>query len=398
MPQLVARPDPPPDPPPALVVGGSHNALSIARSLSRRGIAVYALNRPDSEVRWSRHVRWLQLPDAEPFAAAIARFLLGPASNALRGAVLLVAGDEALELIGSRYAELQRKFRLDLCNPAAQRCMLDKLDTYEAARAAGVPTPRFWAIGSRRELDRCRHELVFPLIVKPRHSHEFQRHFRAKFLVVDNHAELLRALEVVEGTELRCLLMEKIPGPDTLLCSYYTYLDEDGRPLFDFTKRILRRSPPNMGLATYHITDHVAGLKEPALRLFHHVGLRGIANVEFKMDPRDGQLKVIECNARFTAANALLAHCGLDLAYFVYCRAIGLAPPHLPDFPDGVSLWDPTRDFKAFLALRRRGELGLLGWLRSVLHRQTFPVFSWRDPVPALARVGRSLRGGRPRH
>ena len=64
-----------------------------------------------------------------------------------------------------------------------------------------------------------------------------------------------------------------------------------------------------------------------ALRLFRHVGLRGLANVEFKLDPRDGQYKLIECNARFTAANGLVAKSGIDLGRFVYCRAVGLPLP-----------------------------------------------------------------------
>jgi predicted ATP-grasp superfamily ATP-dependent carboligase len=334
-------------------------------------------------------VTWIRLPDGEPFEEAIARYLCGPESEALRGAILLAAGDEALKLIGARHEELQHKFRLDLCNPSAQQCMLDKLATYEAARAAGVPTPKFWLVGSRLDLARHADDLVFPLIVKPRESHLFQSRFRSKFLRVERLEELSNALAIVEEAGVECILMEMIPGPDTLLCSYYTYLDEEGAPLFDFTKRILRRSPPNMGLATYHITDHVSDVKEPALRLFRHVRLRGVANVEFKRDPRDGQLKLIECNARFTAANCLLTSAGVDLAYFVYRRTAGLVPPELGDFRAGVRLWDPVRDFKAFLQLRRHGQLGLPAWLRSILHWQTFPVFSWRDPLPLLMRLVR---------
>src|SRR5881397_3713044 len=45
---------------------------------------------------------------------------------------------------------LSEKFRLDLSNPKAQLCMLNKLCTYQAARRAGVPTPKFW-IADKRE-------------------------------------------------------------------------------------------------------------------------------------------------------------------------------------------------------------------------------------------------------
>ncbi len=62
------------------------------------------------------------------------------------------------------------------------------------------------------------------------------------------------------------------------MCSYYTYLDRSGMPTFDFTKRILRRRLPNMGIACYHITDWNPEVSDLVLQLFNHVGLRGVAN------------------------------------------------------------------------------------------------------------------------
>jgi len=49
-----------------------------------------------------------------------------------------------------------------------------------------------------------------------------------------------------------------------------------------------------------------------------------------------------------------------------------------------VRLWHPGSDARAFLALRRRGELSLAGWLRSVARSQHFPLFRWDDPQPSL--------------
>jgi D-aspartate ligase len=369
--------------PPAIVLGGSHSALSVARNLGRRGIAVHAVNRADAVVLASRYVR------PHPIAAGAA---FGPgALERLRacpeGAVLVAASDEGIEVLLEHRAELERRFRLDLCRPEAQRRMLDKLLTYEAAREAGVAAPRFWLVGSRAEVEGVRGDLVYPLLVKPRLSHLFQQRFRAKFLEARDRVELDQALAVAEQAGTACVLMERIPGPDHLLCSYYTYLDDDGRALFDFTKRIVRRQPPGMGLACYHVTDHVDGIREPALRLFRHVGLRGVANVEFKRDPRDGVLKLIECNARFTAANALVARAGIDLAMLVYQRALGLPLPPLDSFRDGLRLWSPGRDLLAFLELRRRGELGVSGYLSSILHPSSLPVFSHRDPRPSFAEL-----------
>ena len=57
-----------------------------------------------------------------------------------------------------------------------------------------------------------------------------------------------------------------------------------------------------------------------------------------------------------------------------------------------MRLWDPIRDFQAYLELRRSGQLTFPRWLASVCHRQTFGYFRWTDPLPALARLTLPLR------
>ncbi|HQU47310.1 MAG TPA: hypothetical protein PK867_31195, partial [Pirellulales bacterium] len=140
--------------PSAIVVGGGANALSIARSLGRRGIPVYAVNEPEAHVCHSRHARWLAEAGASP--QSWEQWLTGPQSDAWRGSVLLAASDAAIKLILDHRPVLAEKFILDICNPRAQAAMLNKLGTYQAAVAAGVPTPRFWTAKTLAELENIR--------------------------------------------------------------------------------------------------------------------------------------------------------------------------------------------------------------------------------------------------
>jgi D-aspartate ligase len=379
--------------PPAIIVGGGTNALSIARSLAGAGIEVYAINDPQAMVGYSRFCKLVRIPKMAGTAEeSWAAYLMGRESDHLRGAVLLAASDEGIELIARHRQPLCEKFRLDLSNPAAQLCMLNKLCTYRAAQAGGVPTPKFWVSDTREQMEKLKDELVFPLIIKPLLIHEFKKKFNDPFVLVHRFDELVDAFDGVNHAGIKAFLVEMIPGPDDKLCSYYSYLDDNGDNLFDFTKRVIRRFPMNMGGGSYHITDHVPEIKELSLRLFRHVGLRGIANTEFKLDGRDGQLKLIECNARFTAADCLLAASGLNLSLFVYNRLIGRAPIRPTSYCVGLRLWSPTADFLAYRQLNRLGLLSFREWVRSILHPQIFPLFRWYDPLPAIVSGARHVR------
>ena len=390
--------------PPAIVMGGLVGAaISVARSLARHGIEVYLLSPPDSPDRYSRYIRYIRLSQTDPLHEAWATFLLGTASDHLRGAVLMPCSDEGIEIILRHRDQLSRKFALDVSNPKAQACFLNKLCTYEVAAEAGIPTPRFWRADTAEQVKAHRDEYAYPLMIKPLYSHKFKPVFNRKFLMVKDFDELCGACDEVRRHDLEVVLLEFIPGEDDRLCSYQTYMDESGTPLFDFTKRVIRRQPPGEGMASYHVTDWNPEVRDLGLRLLTHVGHRGLAHVEFKRDERDGTLKLIECNARFTGPNGLLTASGYDVGLLVYNHVVGRPQPSLKgkEYKLGLRFWHPGRDFVAFVDLRAKGQLSLRSWVASVLHPQVLPIFRWNDPLPSLAMLLRlphrlaDLRGRR---
>lgn len=377
---------------PVIVLGGEANALSVVRSLGRLGVRVFVLGEKGSPVRASRFCHWVTVEPAGDTEESWARWLLGPESDSLKGAIVLSCSDAGIRVIARHRDDLLMRFRLDDSDPKAQIAMLDKVTTYQHAVEAGVATPKFWTVESREQVLALQDQLVFPLVVKPRISHVFEARFRKKYLFASTFDEVLIAIDTASATGVDVLLMEWIPGPDSRLCSYFTYLAADGTPLFHFTKRIIRRFPTGMGGACYHITDWIPELVEPSLKLFRHAGLRGLANIEFKQDERDGIYKIIECNARFVASNALVASSGFDLAELVYNRLTGRPQKVMEKFQTGRRLWDPGRDWSAFRELKSLGQTTFPQWLRSIAHRQTFNWFQWTDPMPAVARTMKPLR------
>ncbi len=377
--------------PPAIILGGSSNAVSVARSLGRAGVAVHALGDPKNQVRWSRHLaEFVAIESPEVQSKTLEWLAAGP-----RKGVILPCDDEGLELVARHRAELTGLgYVASEHDDEVLLGMLDKERTYELARAAGVSTPFSMTLRGDTKLDAIPPGFSFPCAVKPLQSHLFARHFPGvKALIANDEPELRRHTELAASLNVDVMLTEIIPGPEGAFCSYYSYLDEAGQPLFHYTRHKLRQHPLPFGVASYATNDEQPDAQRIGLQFFQGVGLRGLGNVEFKRDARDGELKLIECNSRFTAADRHLSLCGLDLPLFVYNRLLGRPLPPMETRRYDVHFWHPLQDVRTFATARRQGALTLRGWLRSVAHRQHFPVADLRDPMPTVGYHASMLAG-----
>ena len=377
--------------PPAIVLGGTVTAISIARSLWEVGVQVHVLDCRPSPARLSRQrASFVDVGESDP-----QQHMLDWLRTAPEGAVVLAGSDHGLELIARHRADLiDRGLRPMEADDDVLLTMLDKTRTYELAAAQGIPTPNTFSLRSAADVEAVADGLSYPCVLKPAHAHLFQARAgsKAKALVIGSLDELRAEVDRMHGLDVEMLATEVICGPNDEFVSYYSYMDEDGAPLLRFTKRKIRQYPPGFGLGTYHATTHDDEVAEVGQAFFDAVGLRGLGNVEFKRDGRDGVLKLIECNARFTASNELIRRSGVDLALFSYNRLLGRPTPSVSRYRDDMRLWEPVDDTRAFLAYRRRGELSLRGWMRSVARRQCFPVARLSDPLPAIVRHAEKVK------
>ncbi|NOX40221.1 MAG: carboxylate--amine ligase [Alphaproteobacteria bacterium] len=387
---------------PVLLLGGGGNSASVVRNLGRRGITV-RLCGPSSA--WGVFSRFRKesfiIPDSQDLQAYWKIFLLGPESGALDGHILIALCDASIEFMSENYEALSHRYILEDSNPRLRLKMLDKKATLEQGKAAGVAVPNFWTINSLDDLEEIRKEVVFPVMVKPINSHLFIPVFGRKlFIIEDNFDEVIEKVRLSFEHDLEVMVCEMVPGPDDLLSSYYTYIDADGNNLFNYTKSITRRYPVNRGGACYHQSEWRPETAEQGKKFFASMAWRGMANIEFKHGLRDGKLKVIEVNPRFTDAHRLMVEAGLPLDFMIYCRLTNQPVPEPVYDSKMLHCWNPLRDFLAFLEMRRAGDLTLIGWLKSIgTDRKVLAMFSLFDPIPSVVRlaqeIGRARRKGR---
>jgi len=373
-------------PPAVLLGGGLRIGVSAARSLSENGITVYALGRPHAPARYSRFCHhFVNLGSGTEESTE--EWLEWLTNDGPRGAVILPCKDEGLELVARHRGRLvELGYHPVEANDEAVLTMLDKERTYALARELGVPAPLALGVRSMDDVERAAREMSYPCVLKPVHSHLFARHYGGwqKLLVARTREELLAHGADALALGLEMLAMEVIPGGDERIFTYWTYLDAKGEPQCHFTKRRIRQYPAHFGVGSYHITDWDPEVAEAGLRFLQGAGAHGVAAVEFKRDTRDGVLKLMECNHRLTGSIELGRAAGIDFTMLAYRGALGLSPPDHNGFREGVRLWLPGMDLRSFLDYRREDELTTRQWLRSILHRQHFPVFQLSDPLPAL--------------
>jgi D-aspartate ligase len=389
-PTRVGRPRPGRNPlltstaPPAIVLGGSWTAVPVTRSLGDAGVPVYALGNSTDAVRWSRGCMTFVPLGREP---GMQDRWLEWLRGAPAGSVVLPCEDEGLELIAKNRAMLLELGLVPFeADDEVMLAMLDKSRTYELAREIGIEAPLSFNVHTQDDIAVALERISYPCALKPVHSHAFARHFAGmKAFRVHSDDDMRAALSRTVALGIEMIVTEIIPGRDDQFFSYYSYIDEEGEPLFHATKRKLRQHPIWFGSGCFHATDWNPEVAELGLRFFEGVRLRGLGNVEFKRDARDGRLKLIECNHRFTAATGLMHAAGLDLPLFVYNKLTDRPLPPVDEYRPGMTMWYPMRDLRAFAAYRRHGEISWLPWLRSIMRRHHYPVASLSDPRPVVA-------------
>jgi D-aspartate ligase len=380
---------------PVILLGGGNVAVSVARSLGERGTEVHALGDAEWDtVGQSRHCASFVHVGHEQLQE---RYLEWLSVCRLGEAVVFPCDDESLELVARSRRELQELgYRPIEANDEVLLAMLDKERSYRLAEQAGVGVPRRFVLESPADIDAHLEAsgVGFPCALKPLYSHLFARRFgaSAKVILLPDRAELERVAGDLSSLGSKMMVTEIIAGPENAYVSLYTYLDERGEPLMQFTKRKLRQYPTGFGIGTYHVSTLDPEVARVGLQFCQGVKLRGVACVEFKKDARDGRLKLIECNHRFTLAGELLRHSGVNLPVLAYSRLTGGPAPSMSAYRSGVRLWVPRTDAKAFREYRRRHELTAAQWIRSLLHPQHFPAFDASDPGPSLASGWRAAR------
>lgn len=288
--------------PTIVVLGLSPTGLYAVRELSRAGFPIFGVadqTNCGSSSRFLTHPerRWLIKEDK-----TLVEKLLQLARQEDLHPILLPTSDKYIEFIANNYTVLNEHFIIQPSySPEYVFDLLEKGRFYQLCEQHGLDAPGIWYPLSKAELITLADQIPFPCILKPKLIHLAVKYLKGKKVLLansqDEYVQFVNALPEGLGG---WVVQEVIPGPESNILLLAGYFNDDSEPVETFTARKLRQHPPGFGSASLVQSETNVDIFELSCRFLKQIAYKGICGTEFKLDPRDEKLKVIEINPRPT--------------------------------------------------------------------------------------------------
>jgi D-aspartate ligase len=366
-----------------------HCVLAVGRTLGRLGVPVYAIRRSRTEpATMSRYIRGDLDLRVDATEEEWVDQLMGLEPH-LSGGILLPIDDVSAVTVGSHREVLSRRFRLPEQPLDVPRRLASKLEMARVCRELDVPTPETTLLSSPEEAVGFAERFGFPVVLKRSVAWGGTEDPQApSVLIVHGPTELRQAYDRIRNQSPdvpNVIAQEYIPGGSESVWMFNGYFDRESRCLSAFTGQKIRQCAHGAGQTTLGICAHNETVVGLATRLLEGVQYRGIVDMGFRFDARDGRYKLLDVNPRVGSTFRLFSDAdGGDVVRAMYLDLTGRPVPAAAAVP-GRTWRDEPRDALAALRLVRTRELSLGAWARSVGRTSESAWWAKDDPVPFFA-------------
>jgi predicted ATP-grasp superfamily ATP-dependent carboligase len=310
--------------PGVIVIGGHVQGLGITRIYGKNGIPVILLddNKPNLTKHSKYCKRFIHYNKGELHKKLIQLGITGEYADWM----LVPTNDGVVELLSKNKTELSTYFKVSTDTFDVLEHFFNKRLSYKLAPSLGIPIPKTWMGDSWEEISKM--DLVYPCIIKPAVMHTFYSQFKTKVFVCNNLEEVKenyqKALTIIPFDEI--IIQDIIPGNSSHQYSA-CFMFDGKKPLVTLTARRARQHPPDFGNATtYAETVDLPELVEYAKKLLSSINFKGVCEVEFKFDERDGQYKFLEVNPRSWKWHSIAEKSGSPVLMSLYNYIYGKEP------------------------------------------------------------------------
>jgi D-aspartate ligase len=387
-----------------------YGGLGVIRSLGRVGIPVYAVHEgrlapPATSKYLSGGFVWETAGDAANDPGRLLDCLATLAERIGGPAILVPTDDAAAIFVAERGRALEDRFRFPRPPAGLPRALASKRGLYQLCQQLGIPCPKAVLPSSRPDVEAFCADATFPVVVKGAEPWLLPKGAGVRSTTIARSAdELLDLYRRVEGhAATGLLLQEHIPPEAGEDWFFHGYCDQASTCLVGFTGRKLRSYPAYAGPTSLGRWVPNEELRRQAEELFRTISYRGIMDLDYRLDRRDGRYKLLDFNPRLGAQFRLFEDdLGIDVVRAMHLDLTGRAVPRGRPLP-GRGFIVENHDPLAALQYRRADKLTLRAWWSSVSGVRETAWFAADDPVPFLmmglrflrSRLGRALAGPR---
>jgi D-aspartate ligase len=368
-----------------------HGGLGAIRSLGRLGVPVYGVHEgawaPAARSRYLRG-RWFWNPPVHE-VECVREGLVTLAERIGRPAVLIPTDDAGAIFLAEQGESLRQWFLFPAPPQDLPRRLADKYMMHQLCRELGMPSPETALPDSLTEAEDFAGRVGFPLVAKlarPWHHDSGRPRLRSTMIVHDREDLIssYRASErqATDDGSAGLMLQEYIPGGPGHDFFFHGYCDASSicRPAFTGAKE--RSYPPHAGLTCLGHSQDNPVLRQQATELLARLNYRGIVDLDFRWNPRDGQYHLLDFNPRLGAQFRLFRDTqGVDV---VIAQHLDLTGRVIPDNPAVSGRRFLVENYDPIAALRyyRRGELSLRSWAASLRQLDELAWFARDDLAP----------------
>ena len=373
-----------------VVLLGDHvQALGLVRSFGRRGIPTYLLHSEDLCIgRFSRYLsKFIKIPDVNKESNFVS-FLIDIAEKYdLKGWTLLPTNDTMVRILSKNKKILEEVYKVPTPEWGVTKFAVDKTLTYMLAEQIGISVPKTISINTIQDVEDLQSlDVLYPAILKGVDGSNFYKKTGAKAFKADSDVELKIIMDnvfrLINPSET--FIQELIPGNTDSMYSFCSFF-KNGRAIGVWTGRKIREHPMGLGTATFAESVYVPEIIELGSKFLSAMDYYGISEVEFKKDPRDGNFKLIEMNARTWLWISLAERAGVNLPYMLYDDMAGRKVVPVRMFEENMKWFHLYTDAWTALKEMLRRRLQMKDYATSLKGKIVFAVFSMDDPVPFIA-------------
>jgi predicted ATP-grasp superfamily ATP-dependent carboligase len=366
-----------------------HLGVGLARSLGRMGVDVYGvndkLNVPGAYSRYCLKTFQWNL-EQEKYEDSV-RFLRDLSKKFGRKAILIPTSDHTALFLDDCADQLSDLFIFPRRDATVTNNLSSKKGMYYLCKQHDIPTPEVTFPESRADVEQFIENAAFPVMLKGIDSSRLFMRCGARMVTVHDAADLLRQYDRMEDpADPNLMLQEYIPGGPDTIWMLNAYFDTNSEAHCLAIGRKVRQFPPYVGMTSLGRTEHNDTVEKLTRRFMKEIGYRGVLDLGYRFDARDGQYKLLDVNPRVGATFRLFAQDnGLDVARSLYLDMTGQPIPDSSTH-DGRKWVVEENDFFSFPTYHRDGALTYGQWLKSYRGVEECAWFAWDDLVP-FARV-----------